>query len=233
VGLIIDEVIVVIESIARELAENPGTPRQLAIGRATGRIARALIGSTAANVVVFLPLGLLSGIPGFFFRALAITLGTALVVSILLSLGVAPVLTDMLGRPRKMRSHRLGAIEPAYVRLLGWALRSRSVVYLAALGVLAGTGALFLQLESDFLPGLNEGESEIIYDLPSGTSLAATDRIVTGLEKIIIADPAVEHEGRIQGVDTDGYEPTPQNAGQIRVWLKSDNPDKFDDVADR
>jgi Cation/multidrug efflux pump len=54
-----------------------------------------------ANVVVFLPLALLSGIPGFFFRALAITLGIALIVSILLSLGVAPVLTDMLWRPKK------------------------------------------------------------------------------------------------------------------------------------
>src|SRR5262249_25526081 len=47
VGLIIDEVIVVIESIARELAGNPGTPRRIAIARATSRIARALVGSTA------------------------------------------------------------------------------------------------------------------------------------------------------------------------------------------
>ncbi len=232
VGLIIDEVIVVVESIARELADNPGTPRQIAIGRATGRIARALIGSTVANVVVFLPLALLSGIPGFFFRALAITLGIALIVSILLSLGVAPVLTDMLWRPKKTRPHRLSAIEPVYVRLLAWALRSRSVVYLAALGVLAATGALFLQLESDFLPGLNEGEFEVIYELPAGTSLAATDRIVNGFEKTILADPAVEHEGRLQGVDTDGYEPTPQNAGTIRIWLK-DSSEKYEVVADR
>src|SRR6185437_16495435 len=136
VGLIIDEVIVVVESIARELADNPGTPRPIAIGRATGRIARALIGSTVANVVVFLPLALLSGIPGFFFRALAITLGIALIVSILLSLGVAPVLTEMLWRAKKARAPRLSVIEPIYVRLLAWALRSRSVVYLAALGVL-------------------------------------------------------------------------------------------------
>jgi CzcA family heavy metal efflux pump len=233
VGLVIDEVIVVIESIARALADDPGTPRRLAIARATGRIARALIGSTAANVVVFLPLGLLSGIPGFFFRALAITLGISLVVSILLSLGVAPVLTDMLWRPKALRARRLGVIEPAYVRLLAWALRRRGTVYLAGLGVLAVTGALFLRLESDFLPGLNEGEFEIIYELPAGTSLAATDRIVSGLEKIILADPAVEHEGRLQGVDTDGYEPTPQNAGTIRIWLKASGPDRYEAVADR
>src|SRR5262249_17961021 len=110
VGLIIDEVIVVIESIARALADHPGTPRERADaagppgppapGGAVGRMRRALTGSTGARVVGFLPLGLLSGIPGFFFRAMAITLGIALVVSILLSLGVAPVLADMFWRPK-------------------------------------------------------------------------------------------------------------------------------------
>ena len=145
-------------------------------------------------------LALLSGIPGFFFRALAITLGIALVVSILLSLGVAPVLTDMLWRPKKARAasaerDRAGlcpAARPGRCAAGAWSISP-------PLGVLAATGALFLQLESDFLPGLNEGEFEVIYELPAGTSLAATDRIVNGFEKTILADPAVEHEGRLTG----------------------------------
>jgi len=233
VGLIIDEVIVVVESIARELALDAGVEPHVAIGRATGRIARALIGSTAANVVVFLPLLLLSGIPGFFFRALAITLGIALIVSILLSLVVAPVLTDLLWRPGRAQKRGLLAIEPWYERLLGWGLCHRRWVYLAAVSILAATAALFLRLESDFLPVLDEGQFEIIYNLPAGTSLAATDRIVTGFEKIVIADPSVAHAGRLTAVDTDGYEPTPQNAGTIRIALKPTGADSFEDVADR
>jgi len=233
VGLIIDEVIVVIESIAREISESPAQPRGKAISRATGRIARALIASTAANVVVFLPLGLLTGIPGFFFRALAITLAVALVVSILLSLGVAPALTELL--LSRARPHRRGlfAIEPLYAQLLRWALRHRVIVYIAAVGILGATVAVFLRLESDFLPALEEGQFEIAYTLPPGTSLAASDRVLNAMEKIIVADPAVAHEGRLTGVDTDGYEPTPQNAGTIRVMLREHGNIKFDDVADR
>ena len=232
VGLIIDEVIVVIEAIARELAGDESATPHLAIQRATGRIARALIGSTAANVVVFLPLVLLSGIPGFFFRAMAITIGVALVVSILLSLVVAPLLTDLLWRPGRQQAG-LPTLEPWYERLLGWALCHRATVYLAALVVMGATAALFVRLESDFLPELEEGQFEIIYTLPAGTSLAATDRIVTGFERIIVADPAVEHEGRLTGVDTDGYEPTSQNAGTIRISLRADAADDYEDVADR
>jgi multidrug efflux pump subunit AcrB len=184
-------------------------------------------------VVVFLPLGMLSGIPGFFFRALAITLGIALVVSILLSLVVAPLLTDLLWRPGRTPRRGLMAIEPWYERLLGWALCHRAAVYVAAIAILGVTGLLFVQLESDFLPALDEGQLEIIYTLPAGTSLAATDRIVTGFEKIIVADPAVAHEGRLTGVDTDGYEPTSQNAGTIRIALSPAAADGFEDVADR
>ena len=233
VGLIIDEVIVVIESIAREITLSPQLPRGEAISRATGRIARALIASTAANVVVFLPLGLLTGIPGFFFRALAITLGVALLVSIVLSLGVAPMMTELFLRPAQPPRRGLFAVEPLYTRLLGWALRHRLAVYVSAVAILAATAALFLQLQSDFLPQLEEGEFEIAYTLPPGTSLSATDRILTAIEKIIIADPAVSHEGRLTGVDTDGYEPTPENAGTIRVSLRRSAGVKFDQVADR
>jgi len=233
VGLIIDEVIVVIESIARALAEFPDLPRGRAISRATGRIARALIASTAANVVVFLPLGLLTGIPGFFFRALAITLGVALVVSIVLSLVVAPMLTELFLKAAQPHRRGLFAVEPIYAKLLGWALRHRLTVYLAAVAILGATAALYPRLESDFLPQLEEGEFEIAYTLPPGTSLGAADRVLTQIEKIIIADPAVAHEGRLTGVDTDGYEPTPRNAGTIRVSLRESSKEKFDQVADR
>jgi CzcA family heavy metal efflux pump len=233
VGLIIDEVIVVIESIARELGQSPGSERGPAIMRATARIAKPLIASTAANVVVFLPLILLTGIPGFFFRALSITLGTALVISIFLSLVVAPILTDAFLRSRRTHRPGLVALEPWYARILGWALNHRPAVYVAGVLVLAATVLLFNRLESDFLPGLEEGEFEIIFALPAGTSLAATDRIVRGFEQTIVADPAVEFEGRLTGVDTDGYELTPQSAGTIRISLKKSATVDFGDVSDR
>jgi multidrug efflux pump subunit AcrB len=232
VGLIIDEVIVVIEAIAREFAEAPSADRPVGIAKATTRIARPLLASTVANVVVFLPLALLSGIPGFFFRALAITLACALLVSIALSLGVAPLLASaFLRSPRKHRTGLL-VLEPWYARILAWALRRRPTVYIAAGCVLVLTGLFFYRMPSDFLPALQEGEFEIKYTLPAGTSLEATDRAASALERIVVADPSVENEGRLTGVDTNGLLPTPQNAGTIRVALRG-NADRFEDVSDR
>jgi CzcA family heavy metal efflux pump len=233
VGLIIDEVIVVIESIAREFAEAPNAPRRTAIARATGRIAKPLIASTAANVVVFVPLALLSGIPGFFFRALAITLATALIVSIFLSLGIAPLLADTLLRSRRPQRPGLLALEPWYARLLGWALAHRRLVFVAGGLVLGATIVLVARLPSDFLPTLQEGEFEIKYTLPPGTSLTATDRIATVMERIILSDPSVAGEGRLTGIDTNGLIPTPRNAGTIRVSLREQGADPFGDVSER
>jgi multidrug efflux pump subunit AcrB len=107
------------------------------------------------------------------------------------------------------------------------------VVALGFVGVLAVSGALVRQLDTDFLPPLEEGEFEIKYTLAPGLSLAASDRIATEMERAVLADPAVAHEGRLTGVDTNGYVPTGQNAGTIRVALKADAADPFDTVSDR
>jgi multidrug efflux pump subunit AcrB len=67
VGLIIDDAIVVIEAIARQRAKHPAAPHAAAIATAVGQIAGAMAASTLTTVVVFVPLGLLSGVTGFFF----------------------------------------------------------------------------------------------------------------------------------------------------------------------
>ncbi len=75
VGLIIDDAIVVIENIARNHREHPEKSMRETVAFAMGQIGPAMAASTATTVVVFLPLALLTGVSGFFFRALALTLG--------------------------------------------------------------------------------------------------------------------------------------------------------------
>ena len=234
VGLIIDEVIVVVEAVGRELGEAPpGAPRRPVIARAAGRVARPLLAATAANLVVLLPLTLLSDIPGFFFRELAVTLAIALVVSVALSLLVVPAVTEVLLGRRALPRPGLPGLGAAYARLLGRALGHRWLVYLAAAGVLAATAGLANHLETDFLPHLEEGQFEIKYTLAPGLSLAAADRQAADLEKIVVADGAVAHEGRLTGIDTNGLVPTALNAGTIRVALRHGGEDGFDTVAER
>jgi len=232
VGLVIDEAIVVVEAVAREVTgEGPGDAGQ-SIDRAVRGIARPLISATAANLVVFLPLGFLSGIPGFFFRALSITLALALVVSIALSLFVAPLLATTFGAGATRSRPRRLAIENAYVRVLQGAVRRAWLVYVSAAGLFALTAVMLAHLPTDFLPAVDEGQFEIKYALPPGMSLAAADQIATQIERAVLADPAVAHEARLTGVDTNGYLATPPDAGTIRVTLRPGAP-PFDVVADR
>ena len=232
IGLVIDEVIVVVEAVARGVAEEGADGEGAPIERAVRRIARPLVTATAANVVVFLPLGFISGIPGFFFRALSITLALALVVSIALSLYVAPLLAKALGagasHPQPMR---LG-LEKLYVRVLQWSVRRTRLVYVAAAIIFVLTALALARLPTDFLPSVDEGQFEIKYALPAGMSLDASDALATQIERAVLADPAVAHEARLSGVDTNGYLATPPDAGTIRVTLKPGAP-PFDVVADR
>jgi CzcA family heavy metal efflux pump len=238
VGLIIDDAIVVIENIARNHHERPNMPPREVIKYAMSQIGPAMIASTLTTVVVFLPLALLSGVSGFFFRSLALTLGLSLIVSLLLALFLAPVLARHLIRPQDQdhegpsdfASRALARYEP----LLRWALHHRSAVYAGALAVLVVTVLLLVRLPSDFLPKLDEGQFEVAYQLPVGTSLGASSDAAQRMEELIQRDPAVTQVGRWTGLDTNGISPIPQNQGILRVRLKPANArDGYEAVSDR
>ncbi|HEX3550642.1 MAG TPA: efflux RND transporter permease subunit, partial [Candidatus Elarobacter sp.] len=233
VGLIIDDAIVVIEAIARRISEDPDISRADAISQTSGRIALAMAASTATTVVVFLPLGLLTGVTGFFFRALAFTLSVSLLISLALALFVAPILANaFLGHSRHVAGVH-DALGQRYAAVLRWALDHRTAVYGGAALVLVVTFVLLARLPSDFLPKLDEGEFEIKYTLPPGASLATSDAAALTMERLIDADPAVVNEGRLTGVDTNGYSPTQTNTGTIRVSLREGGRPSYDVVSSR
>jgi CzcA family heavy metal efflux pump len=222
VGLIIDDAIVVIENIARNLHAQPGMSLHAVIRLSMSQIAVPMAASTGTTVVVFVPLALLSGIPGFFFRALALTLAAALIVSLSLALLVSPLLVGrFMARAGPLHDDHtfLANVLNGYEPVLRWALGHRRAVYAAAGLVLVVTAILLLRLPSDFLPDLDEGQFELGYIMPVGTTLAATDAAGTAMEKIILAQAGVRTEARLTGVDTNGFSPLPQNHGLIRVSL--------------
>src|SRR5204863_838581 len=98
VGLIIDDAIVVVENIV--LHRDSGQSRGEAIRSALREIRVPLVGSTVTPIVVFLPLVTITGVTGTFFRALALTVGTALLTSLALALTWTPTLSHYLLRRR-------------------------------------------------------------------------------------------------------------------------------------
>ncbi|MGH7727375.1 MAG: efflux RND transporter permease subunit [Vulcanimicrobiaceae bacterium] len=226
VGLIIDDAIVVIENVARNLRMNPERPVRETIELATSQLIAAMTASTASTVVVFLPLALLGGVTGFFFRALAFTLAAALIVSLGLAIFVAPNLARVLLRARQADAPHhdaVGALLERYDPVLRWALGHRRTVYLGSFAVLLVTVAILRSLPSSFLPSMDEGQFEIGYALPPGTSLRASDAAAMHMATIVAADSVVATVGRLTGVDSNGYSPTPVNKGLLRVRLIAAN----------
>jgi multidrug efflux pump subunit AcrB len=101
IGLVIDDAIVVVENIYTHLARGQG--RRESVQRAISEITVPIIGSTVTPVVVFLPLTLLTGVTGVFFRSLALTLAVALLTSLVLALTFTPVLAERFVRVKRKR----------------------------------------------------------------------------------------------------------------------------------
>ena len=110
VGLVIDDAIVVVENIV--MHRDSGQSRGEAIRSALREIRVPLVGSTITPIVVFLPLITITGVTGTFFRALAVTVGTALLTSLALALTWTPTLSHYFlrrsrsGKPRSRRRAR-------------------------------------------------------------------------------------------------------------------------------
>src|SRR5215470_17577694 len=143
IGLVIDDAIVVVENIYTHIAR--GQSRRQAVQSAVSEITIPIVGSTITPVVVFLPLALLTGVTGVFFRSLALTMAVALLTSLALALMFTPVLAERFvkakppeeGEPadaaqadeeKAEHGRFLGAIIHRYEGLLGRALNARIVV---------------------------------------------------------------------------------------------------------
>src|SRR5215213_8484734 len=139
IGLVIDDAIVVVENIYTHMSR--GESRAEAVQSAVSEITVPIIGSTITPVVVFLPLTLLTGVTGVFFRSLALTMAVALLTSLMLALVFTPVLAQRFVRAKPgddtgsedevPHGRVLGAIIRRYESLLGFALDRRWIVGLA------------------------------------------------------------------------------------------------------
>lgn len=242
IGLVIDDAIVVVENIYTHLAR--GQTRRQAVQTAVSEITVPIIGSTVTPVVVFLPLTLLTGVTGVFFRSLALTMAVALLTSLVLALSFTPVLAERFVKVRKRdrkglvadesqpvidaggEAHDdeaggrfLGAIIGRYEWVLDHALSNRWLVIAVCALVLLGSYLLYRNLGSDFLPAFDEGAFILDYTAPPGTSLAETDRILKHIEQMLKEDPDIESYSRRTGLEL-GLFITEPNTGDFLAKLR-------------
>jgi len=217
IGLVIDDAIVVVENIHRHRAA--GETVAEAAENGTQELIAAVTGSTLTTVVVFVPLGLLQGVVGQFFSALSLTLAAAVLLSLAYALLFIPNAAARFLRDRTEHSAHLDWLSRRYQVLLRRAL-TRPVLVVAVTVAFAAVGVfLYFQLETGFLPDMDEGGFVVDYWTPTGTSLPETDRMLKRVEHVLGETPEVAGFARRTGAEL-GLFATAQNTGDIVVRLK-------------
>ena len=234
VGLVIDDAIVVVENIV--MHRDAGQSRADAIRNAMLEIRAPLIGSTVTPIVVFLPLISITGVTGTFFRALAITVGVALLTSLALALTWTPTLSHyLLRKPREnheesLRQGLLGRVLNVYEKVLRFALERRWAVALFSVALIVASYFCYGALGSDLLPEMDEGGFILDYWTPAGSSLEETNRVMADVEKILRETPEVENITRRTGLELGLAAVTEANRGDFTVKLKSDRKRGVEEV---
>ncbi len=221
VGLIIDDMIVMEEHIARRLHED-GNGLE-AVSRAVREMTRPLGGSSVSTIIIFAPLAFLSGVTGAFFKALSLTIASSLAVSFFVAWLGVPILAAHLLRGKDVRAEKTGsmtiAVWKGYEAILR-PLLTRPYLVLPLLLVLGGVGWFsYHQLGSGFMPRMDEGGFILDYVAPPGTSLTETDRLLRQVEDILASTPEVETYSRRTGLSLGGHI-TEANEGDFFVRLK-------------
>ena len=229
IGLVIDDAVVITENIVRHLHLTPD--RAVAIREAVQEIIWPVTTSTITTVVVFLPLGLLTGVEGQFFHALSITLTISVLVSLVLALSIIPLLSEqfLTAEDAEQTDSSRGVLtrlgrwidrtSDRYERSLGAILHHARPMTVVAL-VLVGAGVVAYKfVETGFLPEMDEGAFVLDYTTPGGTALAETDRQLHIVEKILASTPEITGTSRRTGAEL-GLFATEQNTGDIVARLK-------------
>jgi multidrug efflux pump subunit AcrB len=197
-GLLVDDSIVVVENIARYL--RMGYERAEAAIRATGQIALAVLGCTAALMFAFLPLLFLPEGAGAFIRVLPSAVLFTIVASLFVSLTIIPFLASRLLRdgPEAAEGNRvlaglLALIHRVYGPALKFALSRPRATLIAASGVFLASIALIPRIGTSLFPTADIPQFLVTIEAPLGASLESTDRALAFVEEELASTGAVKY----------------------------------------
>jgi multidrug efflux pump subunit AcrB len=233
-GVLVDDAIVEIENIVRHM--RMGKSAYQAALDAADEIGLAVLATTMSIVAVFLPVALMPGISGQFFKAFGFTVVVAVLMSLLVARMITPLIAAYFLRSKGVQPHAAGRAMDKYLALLSWSLNTEKAHDYAArhpgkwgklkslrfdhrlVMVGAGFGALFLTvvliatLPMTFQPSINLDTSSVQISLPPGTTLQQTEDVVDNVANIVRNNPAVES----------AFERINVGSGSVELKLKKD-----------
>lgn len=228
IGIVVDDAIVVVENVERHLRAGM-SPREAA-HVTMDEVGGALIGIALVLVAVFIPTAFMGGIAGQFYRQFALTIATATVISLIVSLTLSPAMCALLLKPHDAqpraawirRLHALGAsmtrgfdrFGETYGRLTQRLVRMSALMLLLYGGLLALTAWRVLDTPRGFIPVQDQANVAISINLPPGSSFARTDAVVQQIIPMVLDTPGVQYASVYSGIDANGFSNS-TSAGQM------------------
>jgi len=216
VGIVVDDAIVVVENVERNMALGM-SPRE-AVRRTMNEVSTALIAIALTLCAVFVPTAFIPGISGLFFKQFAITISASTIISCFVSLTLSPALCAVLLKPHAVSDHAeprglqkllqsffrrfnfgFATMSERYGRLTGSAVRKTGIMLVAYLGLIGLTVFQMLRMPSGFIPESDIGYLATVIQLPPGSSLERTDKIVRQVNDIALGLKTPKGENLIGG----------------------------------
>jgi cobalt-zinc-cadmium resistance protein CzcA len=229
-GIIVDGAIVITENsirritnvqtqLGRELTRNE---RFSAVFDATKEARRVLIYGELIIMVVYLPILAMTGVEGKMFHPMAITVVTALLGAMILSVTFVPAAIALFlsGKVAEKESIAVAWAKKAYVPTLNAAMRNKELTITIAVVIVALSGLLVTRMGSEFVPSLNEGDIALHAIRIPGTSLTTAIEMQSELEKTIRTFPEVDRVFGKIGTAEIATDPMPPNVADIFIILK-------------
>ncbi len=195
-GILVDDSIVVVENIERFLRN--GYSRRAAAIQATKQISLAVVGCTVLLIFAFLPLVFLPEAAGAFIRSLPMAVITSVLASMLVALTIVPFLSSViLSKHENPEGNAIlrgmkRIIAGSYGRALNWGLRHPVAMLVVAGLIFAGAMALVPVVGSSLFPRSEKPMFLVNVELPVGSNLYATERVVRHVEDILRRTPHIK-----------------------------------------
>ncbi|MBR0813059.1 efflux RND transporter permease subunit [Bradyrhizobium diazoefficiens] len=227
IGLLVDDAIVVVENVERVMAEEKLGPRE-ATEKSMREITGALIGIGVVLSAVFIPMAFFNGSVGIIYRQFALTIVTAMLLSVLVALVLTPALCVTILKPPQHGAPRgffglfnrsFDRMADGYQRTAGGAIKRVAGVMIAFVAIVAGMVVLFQRLPSSFLPEEDQGTIMTLIQLPVGATSARTLDVIKQVERQYLDNEKDAVEG-VFAVNGFSFAGQGQNVGLAFVSLK-------------
>ena len=234
IGMVVDDAIVVLENISSHI-DRGAKPKEAAV-HATQEVSISVIASTLTMLAVFLPLTMVDGIIGIFFKQLGWIVSIIMIVSTSAALTLVPMMCSRMLKqnPRTHRWHTiiftpinkgLDALSRGYGHLINWAVTHRKTVVFIALAIFVATiGLTMPNMKTGFLPAMDQGRLSISIELPVGTGEEITGQLAKDLHDKYRAEiPEIKMLNYNYGVaDEDNAFASMQNNGTHIISMNID-----------